>query len=74
MKFRRNQAEPPAVDAHYIKSAWCDQALFVELPDRKYRTLGKNLHLADYPLFYMDIRKNAVARATAFNEARAEAE
>lgn len=61
--------DSPEVDQKYVEEAWCEQGvLMVKLPDRKYRNLGKDLHLADYPLFYMDIRKNAVARATAFSE------
>ena len=72
VKWRRGVDEPPSIDRQYVKAAWCDQALFVELPDRKYRTLGKNLHLADYALFYMDIRDNAVARSAAFLSAHAE--
>lgn len=64
-------------DRNYIDSAYCDEAgpLFVELPDRKYQILfEKNLHLSEYALFYLDLRKNAVARATAFLEGRDAAE
>lgn len=70
VKFKKDDPEPPIVDRNYVTSARCDQALLVELPDRKYRHLGKNLHMVDYSLFYMDIRKNAVARATAYMSAR----
>ena len=71
VQFERKSTDAPMVDRNYVTGAWCDQALFVTLPDRKYRRLGKNLHVVDYPLFYMDIRKNAVARATAFVDAGA---
>jgi hypothetical protein len=72
VKFEKDD-DSPEIDSAYVEEAWCEGgALMVKLPDRKYRTLGKDLHLADYQLFYMDIRKNAVARTTAFIEQQRE--
>lgn len=68
VKFERDSDEPPTPDGQYLTARCLDGVLFVTLPDRKYRFLGKDLHVSDYSLFYLDIRKNAVTRATAFVE------
>lgn len=66
VRFRKNN-KPPKVDRHHVLSARCGaKGLFVEQRDRKYSGIAGNLHVVDYSVFYMDIRKNAVARATAF--------
>jgi hypothetical protein len=61
------------IDRGYVRTARCTDgkgeaggALFVELEGRKYPRMGKNLHLSDYQLFYMDIRRNVAKRAAAF--------